>query len=291
MSACYTVILTIHLAALSVYPKLNEGNNPFDLLVKIIVYPKIMSKKSTSKSSSTVGIVFLLVGVVFFIRQADWFLFPDWLFTWPVILIIVGLVSGISSSFQRTGWIWPVLIGGAFLVDREFMDIDIFEYTLPIVFIIVGISLIQKSNRKKNKDSSGSDMENDSFSFDKSNTHFSINDDPFLAVSVVFNSSTIQATSKEFKGANLTNIVAGLEIDFSQVSFEGESASIELTQIMGGTTLYVPAHWEIRQHYTTLLAGFEDKRKTFGNNIEGERKILRINGFQVLSGIQIKDIR
>ena len=85
-----------------------------------------MSKKSTSKSGGTVGIVFLLVGIVFLIRQTDWFLLPDWLFTWPVLLIVVGLVSGVSSSFQRTGWIWPVLIGGAFLIDREFMDIDIF---------------------------------------------------------------------------------------------------------------------------------------------------------------------
>ncbi|CAM4171840.1 hypothetical protein EWU23_07840 [Cytophagaceae bacterium 50C-KIRBA] len=248
-----------------------------------------MSKKSTSKSGGTVGIVFLLVGIVFLIRQTDWFQLPDWLFTWPVLLIVVGLVSGISSSFQRTGWIWPVLVGGAFLIDREFMDIDIFEYTLPVVFIIVGISMIQKSNRKKDS-SCDTRMGNWGSSSNKANPSFSAHDEPFIALSNVLNSSTIQATCKDFKGANLTNIVAGLELDFSQVEFEEESISIEITQIMGGATFYVPEHWEIRQHYTTLLAGFEDKRKSLGNKIEGEKKVLHINGFQVLSGIQIKDI-
>lgn len=248
-----------------------------------------MSKKSTSKSGGTVGIVFLLVGIVFLIRQTDWFLLPDWLFTWPVLLIVVGLVSGVSSSFQRTGWIWPVLIGGAFLIDREFMDIDIFEYTLPVVFIIVGISMIQKSNRKRGQASWGPPMGNWGGSSKEDNPTFSDNSEPFIAISNVLNSSTIRATSKDFKGANFTNIVAGLEMDFSQVQFEGESIRIDITQIMGGVTLYVPEHWEIRQHYTTLLAGFEDKRKSLGNNAEGEKKILHLNGFQVLSGIEIKD--
>lgn len=249
-----------------------------------------MSKKSTSKSSGSVGIVFLLVGIVFLIRQADWLELPDWIFTWPVLLIVIGLVSGISSSFQRTNWIWPVLIGGVFLVDREFMDVDIFEYTLPIVFIIIGISMIQKSNRKKGQAPWGPPMGNWGGSSSQSTVNFSLNDAPFIAISNVFNSATIQATSKEFKGANITNIVAGLELDFSQVAFEGDSISIEITQIMGGATLFVPEHWEIRQHYTTLLAGFEDKRTTLSNKTEGEKKILHINGFQILSGIQIKDV-
>ena len=248
-----------------------------------------MSKKSTSKSGGTVGIVFLLVGIVFLVRQADWLILPDWLFTWPVLLIVVGLVSGISNSFQRTSWIWPVLIGSAFLIDREFMEIDIFEYTLPIVLIVVGISMIQKSNRKSNQASWGSSMSQEGEASQAANTHFSSNSEPFIAISNVLNSSTIRVTSKEFKGANLSNIVGGLEVDFSQVDFEGESIRIDLTQIMGGATFYVPENWEIRQHYTTLLAGFEDKRRSLGNNVEGDKKILHLNGFQVLSGIQIKD--
>lgn len=280
---------TIHLGDSPFIPKLMQA---FILLLYLEnnLYPKLMSKKSTSKSGGTVGIVFLLVGIVFLIRQADWLQLPDWLFTWPVLLIVVGLVSGISSSFQRTSWIWPVLIGGAFLIDREFMDIDIFEYTLPIVFIIVGISMIQKSNRKNGQSSWGSPMGNWGDTTQEANPNFSSNGEPFIAISNVLNSSTIRATNKEFKGANLSNIIAGLEMDFSQVDFEGESIRIDLTQIMGGATFYVPANWEIRQHYTTLLAGFEDKRKSLGNNVEGEKKILYLNGFQVLSGIQIKDI-
>lgn len=268
-----------------------ESNGPFHLLVEQIYTLKIMSKKSTSTSGSTVGIVFLLVGIVFLIRQADWFEFPEWLFTWPVLLIVVGLVSGISSSFQGNGWFWPLIIGSIFLIDHEFVEVDIFEYTLPLVFILIGISMVLKTNRKANKKSMGREDSSGQSGTGSSNAHFSIHDEPFIAISSVLSSRHLKVTNQDFKGANLTNILAGMEIDLSQVEFEGVSIQIELTQILSGVTIYVPANWEIRQHYTTLLAGFEDKRNTLGNNLEGEKKILYLNGIQALSGIEIKDIR
>src|SRR5690606_41635639 len=57
---------------------------------------------SSNKSSTTVGTIIILFGVFLLLRNLDLgFLFPNWLFSFPMILIIIGLVIGVNSKFQK----------------------------------------------------------------------------------------------------------------------------------------------------------------------------------------------
>ena len=68
-------------------------------------------RKRLSKRSENFigGIILLAIGGILLARQVGADL-PSWLFTWPMILIVVGLFVAIKTNFRDFGWIF--LIGG-----------------------------------------------------------------------------------------------------------------------------------------------------------------------------------
>ena len=92
--------------------------------------------------------------------------------------------------------------------------------------------------------------------------------------------------SKNFKGGDVTTVLGGSEIDLSQADFNG-TVRLEVTQVLGGTKVIVPPHWEVRSEITAVFAGFEDKRQQPA--ITNPNKILIINGTSILGGIELKN--
>jgi predicted membrane protein len=61
--------------------------------------------------------------------------------------------------------------------------------------------------------------------------------------------------SKNFQGGDdLVTMMGGTEIDLSQADFTG-MIRLDITQIMGGTKIIVPPHWEVRSEVTAIFAG------------------------------------
>jgi hypothetical protein len=70
-----------------------------------------------------------------------------------------------------------------------------------------------------------------------------------------------------------------------QADFEGRVV-LEVTQILGGTKLIIPAHWEVQPEMLAVMGGIEDKRQVH-NGIASD-KVLILKGTSVLGGIEIK---
>ncbi|OYY22742.1 MAG: hypothetical protein B7Y69_05910, partial [Sphingobacteriia bacterium 35-40-8] len=49
------------------------------------------------------GLILISIGVALVLRKMD-FPFPNWLFTWPMILILVGFYSGVKHKFRNNSW-------------------------------------------------------------------------------------------------------------------------------------------------------------------------------------------
>ncbi len=92
--------------------------------------------------------------------------------------------------------------------------------------------------------------------------------------------------SKNFKGGDITIFMGGAEINLSQADIQG-SASLDITQIMGGTKLIVPSNWEVRSQLTSVFGNIEDKRQNIGNT--DPQKVLIIDGTSVFGGIEIRN--
>ncbi|GGB25261.1 LiaF transmembrane domain-containing protein [Puia dinghuensis] len=92
--------------------------------------------------------------------------------------------------------------------------------------------------------------------------------------------------SKNFKGGDITTFMGGTEIDLTQADFTG-TVRLDVTQIMGGTKIIVPPHWEIRSEVTAIFAGFEDKRTQPA--VTNSDKVLVIDGTSIFGGIELNN--
>ena len=73
---------------------------------------------------------------------------PHGLFSWPMILILVGIASGIKHSFKRPGAYILLLIGGIFLAEHLITGIALKPFVWPVVIMLIGIFVILKPRRR-----------------------------------------------------------------------------------------------------------------------------------------------
>ena len=262
------------------------------------------------------GLFLLALGAIFFLKQADFFFFPGWLFSWPMILIAVGIFTGLKHHFRGFGWLIPIVIGCIFLVDRMDIGLDLHRFILPIILIFIGFSLVFRSktggggwdnwgggrhryrrNRNYTPDYSNTGNTNvilppqpatgtGSAPQDFYKTDYTNNGQDFIDITAVLSNSQRIVVSKNFKGGDITCFMGGAEINLTQADITG-SVVMDLTTIMGGIKLIVPPNWEIKSEVTTIMGGVEDKRQVQGKIIDFN-KVLVLKGTAFMGGIELR---
>jgi hypothetical protein len=263
------------------------------------------------------GLFLLFLGAVFFLREADFFFFPNWLFTWPMILIAVGVYTGLKHNFRGAGWIIPILIGGIFLVDRFDIGLDLHRFIFPIIVIGIGLVMIFRPKHngmnngwdnwggarhryRRNRDYPQPDFTNPvtptpqlppgatgtTGTTDIPGQGQNFYGQDYFDITSVLGSSHRVVTSKNFKGGDITCFMGGAEIDLSQADING-TVILDVTTVMGGAKLIIPPNWEVKSEITTVLGGVEDKRQVQGKVIDFN-KVLILKGTTFMGGIELK---
>ena len=93
------------------------------------------------------GIFIVLIGAAMLAREMG-VIFPEWLFSWPMLLIVIGLYVGIKHAFRNFAWIILMIIGGAFLMEDLMPNMNIKIYFWPVIIIAVGLMVIFKPHHK-----------------------------------------------------------------------------------------------------------------------------------------------
>ncbi|HWY34333.1 MAG TPA: DUF5668 domain-containing protein, partial [Nitrosopumilaceae archaeon] len=122
--------------------KNNTGNPNMDWDNRFDEY-----KKRSKKGKIVGGILIVIIGAAMLAREIGVF-FPDWLFSWQMLLIVIGLFIGIKHSFRNFAWAILMLIGGAFLLEDFIPDMHIRIYFWPLLIIGIGLLMIFKPRRK-----------------------------------------------------------------------------------------------------------------------------------------------
>lgn len=229
------------------------------------------------------GFVILTVGVVLLAYQLGTIILPSWVFTWKMLLILIGIYSGAKHSFRGGGWLIMILIGSVFLIEDIYPEILLRPYIWSIVVIGVGLIMIfSPSRRCRNKH----DYDNPNKTPDGSDIGGYSSEDHLESVSV-FSGVKKNILSKNFKGGEIVNCFGGTELNLMQADFDNK-ITLDITNIFGGTLLIVPSNWEIQTEITTILGGIEDKRPIEKSIIPGQNKILILKGVCLFGGISIK---
>jgi predicted membrane protein len=215
------------------------------------------------------GAVILVWGVLLLLQRTG-FPIPEWLFTLPMLLIVIGLVIGIRRGFRGAAPFVLIGIGGFLLARHQgWIHFSIGHYFWPVLFIIAGLAIILRPRRNL---FSGGYMANDA---DGNNVFDSV---------AVFWGAKRTILSKAFSKGEIVNVFGGTEINFTQADISG-TAVVDVVCIFGGVKLIVPKDWDVRVNVVHIFAGTDDKRNL---HIPSEsKKVLLVNGVAIFGGIDI----
>ena len=219
---------------------------------------------------------------------------PAWIFTWPVILIVIGLFIGLKSRFQNPGSFILLLIGTIFLIDNSLPGIDIHNYIVPIILIGLGIAFILRPknasmgcrrHQLRNRQRFGADpLAAGTDDFDEKGSAYN-SDAEYIDVQSVFGGIKKNVTSKNFKGGEIVSFMGGSEINFMQADIQ-HPVVVEVNNVFGGTKLIIPANWDVKNEISAVFGGVEDKR-SFNTSIPDSSKRMVLKGSCIFGGIEL----
>lgn len=239
------------------------------------------------------GLILVAVGVALLLRNLGYF-FPNWLFSWPMILILVGLYSGVKHRFRNGTWAILMAIGGLFLADIISPNLRLQPTFWPIIIIGLGVIFIArpkgnskcKSDRFKNE---GQDNDSSLPTIATSSTdaeYKATDSSDYLKIDSVFSGVNRIILSKNFKGGKIACVFGGAEVDLMQADFTGNIA-IKMDMVFGGAKIIVPQNWTVVNEIGGVFHGVDDKRRN--NTVASDtNKVLTLKGSAVFGGVEIR---
>lgn len=319
---------------------------------------ELRRKLSSGPGRLWAGLFAILVGGVLLLDQLG-FPLPDWLFSWHILLIAIGLFIGLRHNFRGGAWLILILVGSCFLIQDFYPKTELRRFIGPCVLIFIGFIIMFRPKRAwrnnewkhewkrewkdqmhrkwhnewerqywhrrwghnqpnenqpnqqqpyqnqqgqnpqtpnqpdpetgptaqaANGGQTGQSHTGQSQTGQGQGQNYSSED--YIDTTSIFGGVHKKVVSKNFRGGDVVTFLGGSEIDLSQSEIFG-TARLDVTQVMGGTKIIVPAHWEVRSEVTAIFAGFEDKRQQPATI--NPDKVLIIDGTSIFGGIELKN--
>jgi predicted membrane protein len=227
-----------------------------------------------TNNRAIIGVILVIAGLCLVIRNTGFF--PDFIdnviFSWPMLLVTIGLIITIGSSGAKTSGIIVMAVGAFFMIPRVFSEtFHVYNLFWPSIFIIIGVIFIFTKRRGWNSVSTAS----------------AVGDD-YIDYVHIFSGGERQIVSQNFRGGKVTAIFGGTEIDLTKAKLAPGRSEIELACIFGGATIIVPDDWYVTVEVVPVLGGFNDSRKLSPGRTVDSTKQLVIKGAVVFGGGEIK---
>ncbi|WP_407428289.1 LiaF transmembrane domain-containing protein [Arcticibacter sp.] len=99
--------------------------------------------------SGIAGILLIAFGTLLLVHTLGGSnIFPGWLISWPMILISIGVISGVKNHFSKAGPYLCIATGMAFLASKINPSIFSVELVVPAVLLAIGLYLLFGKHRK-----------------------------------------------------------------------------------------------------------------------------------------------
>ncbi|MES2703829.1 MAG: DUF5668 domain-containing protein [Bacteroidota bacterium] len=222
------------------------------------------------------GVVLAIIGVALMLRTMGILPHFDLDLSWPVILIIIGVLIGLKNNFRNNSWWILLFIGTVNLIPRfMIMGRPSHHYVWPAAIIVAGLAIAFRPRRH-----------------DRCHPHrgisSSINNSTDLAVDVTFGGKKEVVTSKDWKGGAISATFAGAELNLTQADFTDPSVVLDCRVSFGGVEIIVPSHWDIQNEISPSFGSVEDERTIQTVTTNDTRKVLILRGSVSFGSIEIK---
>ncbi len=241
-----------------------------------------LAMKSNSAHRILVGMVLILAGIILFLKFSGIAMpvfIPHWVFTWPMILIVLGVVFILGKETRSTGT-FLLLVGGVFLVHDLFGFglRTIISYVIPALLVFFGIKMLFPQNHGKKL--TGESPEASGFS-----------PKGRLDESVILQSRQQSHGGKPFQGGNVVCIFGGYSLHLKDSQLDQGTSILNITCLFGGCELYIPSDWTVKMEASSVFAGISDKRFQLNpSHTTHDDKVLIVRGSFIFSGLEIKPV-
>ncbi len=220
-----------------------------------------------------IGVILVLVGLFLVMRNTGFF--PDFIdhviFSWPMLLVAIGLVMTLGAS-EKTSGVIVMAVGGFFLIPMVFREtFHAYNMFWPSIFIIIGVIFIFTKRRGWNSVSSKG-----------------VVGDDYIDYVNVFSGGERQIVSDNFRGGKVSAVFGGMELDLTKAKLAPGRSELEIACVFGGATIIVPDDWNVKIEVVPVLGGFGDSRKLLPGRTIDTTKQLVIKGAVVFGGGEIK---
>jgi predicted membrane protein len=288
-------------------------------------YRKDYLRKRKRSGSVLAGLLLMCVGTLLLLR-AFGVPFPEWLFTWPMIIIAFGLMAGAGNAFRDPGWAVICGVGTVFLLQKIWPNMSIYMFVWPVLIIVLGFIIILAPRRHRKwherwekfrelQEQNKHDWKN--WEWQQSNQDWqnwqqgqhwqqgTNQETPDQAATNPENTGS-EANRKSDNWLDSVAIFGNIKKLVYSKNFKGGDVVsifggaeinlmqadfngeivIEMVQIFSGAKLIVPPHWQIRSEMVAIFGGIEDKRPP--QTSYDENKVVVLNGTTFFGGLEIK---
>ena len=191
------------------------------------------------------------------------------IFSWEMLLVAIGALNLFSRHSVWSGFIL-ISIGVFFLlVDFFSLPFTLWHVFWPLLLIFIGLSLIFGAARMRRH-------------------HFfqaASGSEDFFEDFAIFGGGERRVMSQEFKGGKIIAVFGGSKIDLSHANLAPGTNVIEIVAAFGGTSLLVPADWNVKVEVFNIFGGYVDRRMS--NQVD-YNKTLVIKGVTIFGGGDVK---
>jgi hypothetical protein len=219
---------------------------------------------------AVLGVGIVVVGLVFLADNLGWAATRGYLRWWPLLIVALGLTK-LAQPGDRSGRLLGglILLVGAWLTADEVFNLTIeFEDWWPVLLVALGLVIVIRAFGARVPSAGQPGMSADSR----------------VSEVAVWAGKQRRNASPNFRHADLTAIMGGIELDLRAAGTQTGEAVVDVFVMWGGIEIWVPPDWAVSNEVGLLMGGAEDK--STGTQAAKHRLIIR--GFVIMGGLEIK---
>ncbi|MFN7998657.1 MAG: DUF5668 domain-containing protein [Bryobacteraceae bacterium] len=235
-----------------------------------------------SRPGVVAGLVIVAVGTLMLLGNFGLDLGMLWRY-WPVVLVAIGLAKLVDSadSAGRTGGAILLTVGLIFLgnaLHLPFLEgIDLWRFW-PIILIIVGISMLLKSDEHACGSKNWTAKVRDSVSTGYAGGSGMV---------AVFDHARRKITG-EFPGGEILSLFGAYDLDLREATMAGDEAVLTANAIFGGIDIRVPREWIVTLQSSGVFSGQDDRTRPPYPLAPNPKRLL-VQGSAVFGGLNVRN--
>lgn len=243
------------------------------------MYNKIQNPDKPVRHKSS-GIIFglLLLAAGFLLLFDRTGILPgrvaDVLLTWPMILIVIGLVN-LSKSRNSTSGLILLLVGGFFLLPKIFSLPYNFHHNFwPLILIVAGAVLLLSHDKRR--------------SFFSVKTDRQVTSDNYFNITAILGGGERVITAQNLEGGKVECFMGGAEASLVNSTLSQGKNVIDISIMFGGISFIIPPDWTVHSEVNAILGGYSDSRTLMGQPSSQPDKTIYIRGNVMFGGCEVK---